>query len=1033
MKGKITFLAAFVLFGVASAVAQESTGSLVGTVSDVSGAAVPRAALEVSSPALGRTLHSTTDQNGSYVLPNLPPGVYTATASAKGFAGAKVENINLLVGKQLKVNFKLEIAKVEQAVVVTGEAPLVDTQSSKAAVNISRREIDSIPKPRSFQNLAALAPGAQLENKSGGLQVDGASGAENIWLIDGVDTTHVAGGFSSKNLLVDWVQELQVKSSGFEAEYGGALGGVVHVITKSGGNDLHGEVRYYYYGTALQTDPRPRLRINPADNKTAEYLRDPKDNQTVNEMGFQLGGPVVKDRLWYFLAYEPILDHSSRNVFFVVPKVTRSFQNQQSTQHWTGKLTFQPWDRLRTSFNVISGRSKTLGTLPSYDGTGNPDSGFERQGFRAPNVTYGADAYLSATSKLFFNFRLGYSFSDFHNVGVPKQVRYVFFGNPVKYFGQLPPEFRQQSGWSNITSNFGTAHDTYTRLTGNADGSWFTRFHGSHNFKFGYQAHRLGNDVFSGFLDDFIGVGFDETWTNVTVPGVTRGTYGYYYKEFVGSKGKVNSYNHGLYVQDSWQVSRRLTLNVGLRDEQETVPSFRTDNGIKSTAIQFPFSAKLAPRLGFAYDLRGDGKSKLYLSFGLYYDLMKYRLSRGSFGGDVDFADVYTLDTLNIGSIGRGNYPGQKGETVDYRIPANAIHPELGGINLIDPRLKPMRTREYTVGYERALGRQWMISARYTRKRLDRGIEDTGVLVPEVGWTFFIANPGEGITRRMYGPGCDPNLGSVDCAGFPAVPKPTRKYDGLELRAQGRWAKNWQSVLSYTFSRLYGNYSGLVSSDESLRGFGRTAPNFTDYYDLPYVYVDASGRYIDGPLATDRTHTLKYYGFYRIPMGRHGLNIGGIFTAGSGIPTTRLVAVTSINTLIENRNSDGRRGAFSLTNLYLAQDFKLSERATLRVDFNLENAFDQASPLNYWPVYTRNPIVAGIPGSPIQRNVDATRGYDYKKQIELQANFNRPASCGSFAADPYCPSARMRLDPQFLKANVFRGPFTGRFGLRFTF
>ena len=136
---------------------------------------------------------------------------------------------------------------------------------------------------------------------------------------------------------------------------------------------------------------------------------------------------------------------------------------------------------------------------------------------------------------------------------------------------------------------------------------------------------------------------------------------------------------------------------------------------------------------------------------------------------------------------------------------------------------------------------------------------------------------------------------------------------------------------------------------------------------------------------------------------------------------------------MESRNSDGRRGAFTLTNLYFAQDFKVSDRATVRVDFNLDNAFNQSTALNYWTLYARDLIRAGVPGSSIQQNVDAARGFDYKKQIELQANFNRPASCGSFAQDPYCPSARMRLDPQFLKANVFRGPLTGRLGVRFIF
>jgi outer membrane receptor for ferric coprogen and ferric-rhodotorulic acid len=280
----------------------------------------------------------------------------------------------------------------------------------------------------------------------------------------------------------------------------------------------------------------------------------------------------------------------------------------------------------------------------------------------------------------------------------------------------------------------------------------------------------------------------------------------------------------------------------------------------------------------------------------------------------------------------------------------------------------------------------------------------------------------------MYGPNCNPVLGGTDCASYPATPKPSRRYDGVELRAESRLMKNWQSVFSYTVSRLSGYYSGLSSTDTN-----QATPNWTPYYDAPFAYVDAKGRYIDGPLPTDRTHTFKYYGAYRIPFGRHSLTVGGVFTAGSGIPMTRVVSVLNNGVFVDNRNSEGRRGAYSLTNLYVAQDFKLTEHGTLRLDFNLNNAFNQSTALSYAVNYTRNSIAVGIPGSSIQTNLDATKGFDYLKQIELQANYNRPASCGSFSADPYCPSAAMRLDPTFMKANVFQTPLAGRFGVRFMF
>src|SRR5262249_27270200 len=151
-----------------------------------------------------------------------------------------------------------------------------------------------------------------------------------------------------------------------------------------------------------------------------------------------------------------------------------------------------------------------------------------------------------------------------------------------------------------------------------------------------------------------------------------------------------------------------------------------------------------------AYDVRGGGKSKFYGSFGTYYDVIKYLLPLRAFGGQFAFNDFYTLDTLNIGSIGHGNYPGEKIETTYFfSPPANVSQPLLGGINLIDPNLKPMRTRDYAAGYERTLGHEWTVYVRYTRKRLDRAIEDMGVFIPGgAGATFFTGNPGEGTMRK---------------------------------------------------------------------------------------------------------------------------------------------------------------------------------------------------------------------------------------------------------------------------------------------
>ena len=1032
---------ALVLAVTSAGFAQESTGSLLGTVRDQTGAVLPGATVEITSTALGRTLNATTNARGEYVFPSLPPGDYTVTATRTGFAAARVAGIPLALGRVMRVDFKLEVSPVAEQVAVISTVPLIDVISSTSAINVGAKEIDFMPKARSFQGLAALAPGAQQEPKNG-LQVDGASGAENFWIIDGVDTTSVLRGDSAKNLPVEWVQELQVKSSGFEAEYGGALGGVVNVISRSGSNSIHGELNYYYWGSKLQDDPRPRLRINPVDNKTAEYLHDPKDKNVNNEVGFNLGGPIIKSKLWYFLGYQPWVASTSRNVYFPAYTTTRSFTQTQRTQNWTAKLSLQPWDRLRANLGVISAASKQLGQLPSYDGTQNPDAGFERQGWRKPNISYHGDVYLRVTPKLFFTARAGYFLEDRHDIGIPNQILYNFQGTPANYWSELAPEFRQQRGWTNIATNTVQKYNTLTRLTGSFDGNWFASFLGDHSLKFGYTVNRLHSKVNITNQADLLTFNFDATWENLSAPGTTtKGKYGYYTRVLAGTFGDVHSYNHGFFVQDSWAVGRRLRLNLGVRTEHETVPSFRTDMGIKRDALSFPFSQKFAPRLGAAYDLFGNGRTKLYGSFGLYYDLMKYDVAY-AFGASIRYTWYYALDTLDIGSIGNGNYPGKFGEKIDYVYPSNApqdpkLYPtsklDLGGKNLIDPDLKPMRSREYTLGLDRMVGDSWVISLRYARKRLDSAIEDTGVVLP-TGVTAFIANPGFGISKKLYGPDCDPRYGGgADCAKFLPYPTARRRYDGLEVRAQRRFARNWQMAFSYTLSHLTGNYGGLAASEYNYQ----VAPNAVASFDVPFNVVTAAGKYDDDVQATDRLHNFKAYGSYSIPIKRQQFTVGGVFSAGSGIPFWRQgqVVAPGYPMKFEGRASEGRKAAFSLTSLYVAQEFKTSERTRLRLDFNLDNAFNQATPTNYETYYVRRPgrLTSGVPGSPLTADWMFTKGFDYQQQIRLQANYQRPASCGSFEQDPYCPAARLSLNPTFMKATTFLAPLAGRLGIRFIF
>ena len=261
MKG-LASLGVLLLLGVLFAVpvaAQEQSGSIEGVVRDSSGGVLPGVTVEARSPQSVGASSAVTDSKGVYRFPALPPGTYEVTANLSGFTPAKVANVTISLGQGLKIDLTLNVATVQETVQVTGESPLIDVKQNASFATMSKDVIDRIPKGRDFTSVIQTAPGAQAESKAGGeAQIDGASGSENRFIIDGMDTTNVFSGVSGKTMLVDFIQEVQVKSSGYNAEFGGAMGGVVSALTKSGSNQFRGSIGTYYQSDAVATGPSGR-------------------------------------------------------------------------------------------------------------------------------------------------------------------------------------------------------------------------------------------------------------------------------------------------------------------------------------------------------------------------------------------------------------------------------------------------------------------------------------------------------------------------------------------------------------------------------------------------------------------------------------------------------------------------------------------------------------------------------------------------------------------------------------------------------
>src|SRR5438552_3254530 len=312
-------LAAFVLLLAAIPVmAQETTASIQGTVTDQSGAALPGVSIEAVNEK-GQRYSTTSDTAGHYRFASVTPGTYTVSANLGGMEPATVRNLQIVLGSSPKVDLKLRVGTVTEAISVTAEAPVVDVTQSAKATSIRAEQFEKLPKGRDFTSVVTQAASANQETRGAGISIDGATGLENRFVVDGVDTTEPRLGTSGKRVITDVVEEIQVKSSGYEAEFGGATGGVINVITKSGTNDFTGSINSYFRDSSWDGKERPFLQQDTS-GLNPEYVTFHKDDTRIVEPGATLGGPIMRDRLWFFASYQPSLTRTERTVTFLTPQ-----------------------------------------------------------------------------------------------------------------------------------------------------------------------------------------------------------------------------------------------------------------------------------------------------------------------------------------------------------------------------------------------------------------------------------------------------------------------------------------------------------------------------------------------------------------------------------------------------------------------------------------------------------------------------------------------------------------------------------------
>ncbi|MEA2206306.1 MAG: hypothetical protein QOE77_3082 [Blastocatellia bacterium] len=1070
-------VAAIVLAVCSFAFAQETTGSIEGSVKDPSGALVPHITITITSAgatASGTTTTgsgsgfkrtATTNDEGFFRLVQVPPGTYDViTTASSGFGEARYENVTIAIGQttQLAITVTPGSSVTTVDIVATDVAP-VDTTNNAIQTTISAQKIELIPKSTGFTGLLKTIPGTRPESRTGGFSVDGASGAENVFVIDGQEVTNYRTGALNEtyNIPTQLVQEVQVKSSGFDALYGGATGGVVSVVTRGGGNDFHGEFGIQLEDPAMNGKARKLLTRfttgSVASNnftQSAEYFFPLKASGTNYFPTANLGGRIIKDRLWFFTSYTPQIFNTDveTNYYTNLPASQRSliatepYHRKRTYEYAFARLDANPFSRLRLTSTFLWNPVIDEGAIPTTSFTNNtsaaigfgnvPTAGFggsigtltghqftDQQGGRQTSNLVTLAGVYTATSNLVFDGRYSRGFLNEKNGNyfIPQGVQIFSCGTPNVAFP-----------CTTTGANTITLKDISLRTSYDFTGSYIFNAGGRHEFKSGYQRYTIFNDVQSG--NNAIGrISYTYGTSITTLIGgnvtATPGAVGSATFRRTGTNGQGSNLSQGVFFQDKYQPFKRLTLNLGIRFEKEDLPSFNQ----YPSAVNFGWGDKIAPRLGFAYDVTGDGRSKIFASYGRFFDRVKFALPRGLFGGDVfleDYFELFPGDTatsFNITNI-VGSFTGPSicpttgfiaagaRSRCQKNLRVNANEPGASAFlnGAVDPNLKPFRQTEFTVGGEHQINRDYVLRVRYTYKNVDEAVEDAGIINAAGSEAYIIGNPGSGL-----------HLQTLQSLGYLKSTRPQRRYDGLEFVLDKRLSNNWYFNANYTLSRLYGNYSGLASSDEPHLIDGRLAPGVSRAFDLPFIGFTANGVPDNGRLQTDRPHVFNLFGAYIYNwMGskKNSTEISGFQTITSGQPQTTTIygASTVTPQIFLGRGDLGRSPMYTQTDLNLTHRYRFGgdNRYTMAIDINFLNFFDQKTVTAIYTVM--NPSSAPVNAAALGlSNVAYANGYT-----------------GGTLLNPILArigSQPDRSDVRYKLPYLYQSPRTVRFGVRFLF
>jgi hypothetical protein len=851
--------AAFILLATAAS-AQQGTSELRGVVLDSQGAVLPGVTITIRNQDTGMFREAVSNPDGTYFVTGLPPGAYEVRAMLSGFKQYTRPGVRLEVGGTASIDVTLEVGRLEEVVTVTADAPIVDVSSKEVGGRLTSRDLTELPSVnRNFVGFIGLLPGIvpNISTESFGsdaVVVNGTDSRNNNFFVDGANNNDDVIGQragTQARTPIEAIQEFQVLTHQFDAEFGRTTGAVINAVTKQGSNRFRGSAFSFFQDAALTTR-----------DFFARQNNLPKPDTKQQQFGGTLGGPIVRDKAHFFFSLERVMIDRATTINIparpefntaattsdrVWNTIIRGDQQINANNTW-GVRWLRESSPQRNQLVPVQGRQVTLNAA--------------REESDVDQTTVGHLTSVLGNARL-------------NTARVSFTRENVSFGNPGfngngRRQEELLPTLQfltfidQQSNVAQARINNAVQlEDTF---------SWFLPGRGGdHDVKFGVQYQYSSNDnteqsfrngTFTFRGNEPFDAANPRTYPErleIRVPGAAA----FFMQAHFGSA----------FAQDKWRLNKRLTLSLGVRYDVEIVPLREENNPAFSGADAYPVDKNnLAPRLGFAYSADADSRSVIRGGYGLFYDKTHFELITALINQGVFSDSFQVMVPANAADPGPSLWqlpsdPLLRGGPVVNRTLLNQLYPpgsrirNTGTVVLDDPDRRIPYTQQATLGYEKQLGAVASASVDYVHawardlfmsRELNPGLRvDTSRTgqVNRVNPQFAAS-----VLQRA-------NLGRTD-------------YDALELQLDKRFGRGFSARVSYTLSYARGNTSGA--------GIPQSLPQLLD--DLR---LDAN----EGPTDFDRRHNLVISGSALVPR-TGGLTVSWVARALSGLPFTLIDSTT---------------------------------------------------------------------------------------------------------------------------------------------